>query len=48
MLPPNINAAEFKWNLKKKNRVTHKAFTNRYPDAEIETISPENFGKWVG
>ena len=25
-----------------------KAFTNRYPDAEIETVTPENFGEWVG
>jgi predicted AAA+ superfamily ATPase len=42
-----IKAFEFKWNPKKKSRVT-KAFTNRYPDAEIETITPENFGEWVG
>ena len=42
-----IKAFEFKWNPKKKSRVT-KAFTNRYPDAEIETVTPENFGEWVG
>lgn len=42
-----IKAFEFKWNPKKKSRVT-KAFTNRYPDAEMETITPENFGEWVG
>ncbi|WP_297699377.1 ATP-binding protein [uncultured Fibrobacter sp.] len=42
-----IKAFEFKWNPKKKSRVT-KAFTNRYPDAEVETITPENFGEWVG
>ena len=44
---PKIKAFEFKWNPKKKNRVT-KAVTNRYPDAEVETITPENFGEWVG
>lgn len=42
-----IKAFEFKWNPKKKSRVT-KAFTNRYPEAEVETITPENFGEWVG
>lgn len=42
-----IKAFEFKWNPKKKSRVT-KAFTNRYPEAEIETVTPENFGEWVG
>lgn len=42
-----IKAFEFKWNPKKKSRVT-KAFTNRYPDAEVETITPENLGEWVG
>ena len=42
-----IKAFEFKWNPKKKSRVT-KAFTNRYPNAEIETVTPENFGEWVG
>lgn len=42
-----IKAFEFKWNPKKSSRVT-RAFTNRYPDAEVETITPENFGEWVG
>ena len=41
-----IKAFEFKWNPKKKSRVT-KAFTNRYPDAEVETITPENFGVFL-
>ena len=41
-----IKAFEFKWNPKKKSRVT-KAFTNRYPDAEVETITPENFAEWL-
>ena len=27
-------------------RVT-KAFTNRYPDAEVETITPENYAEWL-
>ena len=43
----NIKSFEFKWNPKKTSRVT-KAFTNRSPDAEVETITPENFGEWVG
>ena len=42
-----IKAFEFKWNQKKKSSVT-KAFTNRYPDAEIDTVTPDNFGEWVG
>ena len=42
-----IKAFEFKWNPKKKSRVT-KAFTNRYPEAEVETITPENIAEWVG
>lgn len=37
-----IKAYEIKWNPNKKSRIT-KAFTNRYPDAEIYTITPENY-----
>ena len=47
VLGSNINAVEFKWNPKKKSRVS-KAFTNRYPDAKVDTITPENFAEWVG
>ncbi len=42
-----ITAYEFKWNIDKKSRVT-KAFTNRYPDAQIITITPENYSEFLG
>lgn len=41
-----IKAIEFKWNLETKSRIT-KAFRNRYPDAEVETITPEKFAEWM-
>ena len=31
-----------------KEVLHHQAFTNRYPDAEAETITPENYGEWAG
>lgn len=46
VLGSKIKAFEFKWNSKKRSRVT-KAFTNRYPDAEVETITPENYTEWL-
>ena len=46
VLGSKIKAFEFKWNSKKRSRVT-KAFTNRYPDAEVETITPENYAEWL-
>lgn len=46
VLGTNINAVEFKWNPKKKSRVS-KAFTNRYPEAKVDTITPENFAEWI-
>lgn len=45
--PNRITAYEFKWNKDKKSRVT-KAFTNRYPDAQIKTITPENYMDFLG
>ena len=42
-----IEAFEFKWNPQKKSRIT-KAFTNRYPDAIIKTITPENYDAFLG
>ncbi len=40
-----IEAFEFKWNPNKKSRVT-KAFTNRYPDATVATITPDNYDEF--
>lgn len=37
-----ISAFDFKLNPDKKSRVT-KAFSNRYPRSELETISAENY-----
>lgn len=42
-----IEAFEFKWNPQKKSRIT-KAFTNRYPDAVIKTITPDNYDAFLG
>lgn len=41
-----IEAFEFKWNPQKKSRVT-KAFTNRYPEAIIKTITSENYDEFL-
>ena len=41
-----ITAYEFKWNAQKKSRVT-KAFTNRYPHAAVQTITPENYDAFL-
>lgn len=41
-----ISAFEFNWNTKKKTRITN-AFTNRYPECEVKTITPENFQDFV-
>lgn len=41
-----IEAFEFKWNPQKKSRVT-KAFTNRYPDAVVKTITPDNYDEFL-
>ncbi len=38
----NLAAYEMKWNLNKRLRVS-KAFTNLYPDAKTEIITPQNF-----
>ncbi len=40
-----ISAFEIKWNKYKKNVVT-KAFTNAYPMAKIDVITPNNFEKF--
>lgn len=41
-----VNAFEFKWNSEKKSRVT-KAFTNRYPTANVHTITKENYDEFI-
>lgn len=41
-----LYAYEFKYNPNKKSRIT-KAFTNRYPDAFIETITSDNYEKFL-
>jgi len=42
-----ITAFEMKWNTSKKHKVT-AAFTNAYPDARVELISPLNFVRFCG
>lgn len=42
-----ITAYEMKWNTSKKHKVT-AAFTNAYPDAETQIITPINFAKFCG
>lgn len=38
----NLSAFEIKWNAKKKHRIT-KSFTNIYPNAKTQILTPENF-----
>jgi hypothetical protein len=40
-------AYEFKWNSKKQQKVS-RAFTNLYPDAETDVITPRNFTEFCG
>jgi len=40
-----LSAFEMKWNTRKKHRVT-KAFTNAYPDANTEVVTPVSFDKF--
>jgi predicted AAA+ superfamily ATPase len=42
----SMRAVEFKWNTHKKSRVSN-AFTNAYPDAVTQIISPENFESFL-
>jgi uncharacterized protein len=42
-----LNAFECKWNTKKKHKVT-AAFTNAYPEARTEVITPRNFVGFCG
>jgi uncharacterized protein len=42
-----LSAFECKWNTKKRHKVT-AAFTNAYPDARTEVITPRNFVGFCG
>lgn len=42
-----LHAFELKWNTKKKHRVT-AAFTNAYPEASTDIITPRNFVGFCG
>jgi uncharacterized protein len=42
-----ITAYEIKWNTRKKHQVSN-AFTNAYPEANTEIITPMNFAKFCG
>jgi len=42
----NLSAFEFKWNEKKKSRLT-KAFSNRYPESAFKTINPSNYDEFL-
>jgi len=41
-----LSAFEFKWSSTKKPKIS-KAFTNGYPDAKTEIITPENFEQFI-
>ncbi len=41
-----LSAYEFKYSTHKKGRIT-KAFTNAYPDAKTQIITPQNFEEFV-
>ena len=42
----NLAAFEIKWNAKKKHKVS-KSFTNLYPNASTEILTPENFVDFI-
>ncbi|MBQ3923392.1 MAG: ATP-binding protein [Spirochaetales bacterium] len=42
----DVSAYEIKWNTHKKARVT-KAFTNRYPNAKVSIITPDNYDSFI-
>jgi len=41
-----LAAFEIKWNAKKKHKIT-KSFTNLYPNASTEILTPENFVNFI-
>ena len=46
MCGDDVSAYEIKWNTHKKARVT-KAFTNRYPNAKVSIITPDNYDSFI-
>ena len=41
-----LSAFEFKWNKQSKARIT-KTFTNAYPEAETQIVTPDNFVDFI-
>lgn len=41
-----LNAYEFKWNTKRKGKIT-KAFTHNYPNATTQLVTPNNFEEFL-
>ncbi len=41
-----VTAFEFKWNIKKQARIT-KAFTNRYPEAQVMLVNPNDYDAFL-
>jgi predicted AAA+ superfamily ATPase len=42
-----LHALEFKWSPKKASKSPPKVFSEAYPDAAYQTVTPENFLEWV-
>ena len=43
-----LSAFEFKWNPKKSRQQAPKAFRDNYPEATFQTITPDNYQKFLG
>ena len=43
LIQKNHNNIEFKWNPNSKKDKIPKSFTNHYPDAITQVITPENY-----
>ena len=43
-----LSAFEFKWNPRKVRKQAPKAFRDAYPEATFESVTPENYQKFVG
>ena len=41
-----LQAFEFKWNIHTKAKIT-KTFTNAYPNAETQIITPKNYVDFI-
>ncbi len=42
----NLSAYEMKWNAKRNHKIT-KSFSNQYPDAALDIITPEHFHDFI-